>query len=149
MVGTSPGAGVGPVGIRDPFLMTDEQLLQLANEIRERAYVPYSGFKVGAALLCADGTVFTGINIENAAFGPSVCAERTAFFKAISEGYRDFVKIAVTCDKKYCSPCGVCRQVMSEHAPDLEILMGNLQGTFKRVSIRDLLPESFTLLEDS
>ncbi len=148
MVGYSPGAAVCLIGIRDSFLMTDEQLLQKANEIRERAYAPYSGFKVGAALLCADGTVFTGINIENAAFGPSICAERTAFFKAISEGYRDFVKIAVTCDKEYCSPCGVCRQVMSEHAPDLEILMGNLQGTFKSVSIRDLLPQGFTLLEN-
>jgi len=149
MVGYSHGAGVCSVGIRDPLLITDEQLLQKANEIRERAYAPYSGFKVGAALLCADGTVFTGINIENAAFGPSICAERTAFFKAISEGYRDFAKIAVTCDKEYCSPCGVCRQVMSEHAPDLEILMGNLQGTFKSVSIRDLLPQGFTLLENS
>ena len=149
MVGYSPGAGIGPVGIRDPFLMTDEQLLQKANEIRERAYAPYSGFKVGAALLCADGTVFTGVNIESATYTPSVCAERTAFFKAISEGYSDFVKIAVTCDKEYCSPCGVCRQVMVEHAPDLEVLMGNPQGTFKRVSIRDLLPESFTLLESS
>ena len=149
MVGNWFGAGIGPVGIRDSLLMTDEQLLRLANDIRERAYAPYSGFKVGAALLCADGTVFTGVNIENASFGPSVCAERTAFFKAISEGYRDFVKIAVTCDKEYCSPCGVCRQVMSEHAPDLEILMGNLQGTFKRTSIRDLLPESFILLEDA
>ncbi len=148
-MGYSAGARIRPVGIRDPFLITDEQLLQTANEIRERAYAPYSGFKVGAALLCADGTVFTGVNIENAAFGPSVCAERTAFFTAISEGYRDFVKIAVTCDKEYCSPCGVCRQVMSEHAPDLEILMGNLQGTFKRVSIGDLLPEGFSLLEDS
>jgi len=128
--------------------MTDEQLLQLANDVRERAYAPYSGFKVGAALLCADGTVFTGINIENATYTPSVCAERTAFFKAISEGYKDFVKIAVTCDKEYCSPCGVCRQVMVEHAPDLEVLMGNPQGTFKRMFIKDLLPESFLLLED-
>ena len=148
MVGNSSGACVGPSGICDPFLMTDEQLLQLANDVRERAYAPYSGFKVGAALLCADGTVFTGINIENATYTPSVCAERTAFFKAISEGYKDFVKIAVTCDKEYCSPCGVCRQVMVEHAPDLEILMGNPQGTFKRMSIKDLLPESFSLLED-
>ena len=148
-MGYSLGAGIGPVGTRDPFLMTDEQLLQKANEIRERAYAPYSGFKVGAALLCADGTVFTGINIESATFTPSVCAERTAFFKAISEGYRDFVKIAVTCDKEYCSPCGVCRQVMVEHAPDLEILMGNPGGTFKRMSIRELLPEGFTLLGNS
>ena len=129
--------------------MTDEQLLRLANEVRERAYAPYSGFKVGAALLCADGTVFTGVNIESATFTPSVCAERTAFFKAISEGYKDFVKIAVTCYKPYCSPCGVCRQVMSEHAPDLEILMGNPQGTFKRTSIRELLPASFSLRDDA
>jgi len=128
--------------------MTDEQLLQLANEVRARAYAPYSGFKVGAALLCADGTVFTGVNIESATFTPSICAERTAFFKAISEGHRDFVKIAVTCDKAYCSPCGVCRQVMSEHAPDLEILMGNPQGTFRRTSIRELLPASFSLRDD-
>lgn len=145
MVGNSCGARVGPVGICDPFLMTDEQLLQLANDVRGRAYAPYSGFKVGAALLCADGTVFTGINIESATYTPSVCAERTAFFKAISEGYTDFVKIAVTCDKEYCSPCGVCRQVMVEHAPDLEILLGNPQGTFKRMSIKDLLPEAFSL----
>ena len=145
MVGNSFGACVGSVGICDSFLMTDEQLLQMANDIRERAYVPYSGFKVGAALLCADGTVFTGVNIENATYTPSVCAERTAFFKAISEGYRDFVKIAVTCDKEFCSPCGVCRQVMVEHAPDLEILLGNPQGTFKRMTIKDLLPESFSL----
>ncbi len=127
--------------------MTDEELLQLANDVRERAYAPYSNFKVGAALLCADGTVFTGVNIENSTFGPTVCAERTAFFKAISEGYHDFVKIAVTCDKQYCSPCGVCRQVMAEHAPDLVILMGNPQGTFKRMTIRELLPESFSLLD--
>ena len=129
-------------------MMTDKQLLQLANEVRERAYAPYSGFKVGAALLCADGTVFTGVNIESATFTPSICAERTALFKAISEGHKDFVKIAVTCDKPYCSPCGVCRQVMSEHAPDLEILMGNPQGTFKRTSIRELLPASFSLRDD-
>ena len=148
MVGNSFGTGIGPVRICDPFLMTDEQLLQMANDIRGSAYAPYSGFKVGAALLCADGTVFTGINIESATFTPSICAERTAFFKAISEGYREFVKIAVTCDKEYCSPCGVCRQVMVEHAPDLEILLGNPQGTFKRMSIKELLPESFSLLED-
>jgi len=123
--------------------MDDRELLEMANEAREGAYVPYSGFKVGAALLCADGTVFTGVNIENAAYGPSVCAERTAFFKAISEGYRDFVKLAVTCDHEYCQPCGVCRQVMIEHAPDLEILMGNPKGEFKRTTIRELLPEAF------
>ena len=128
--------------------MDDKQLLQLANEARANAYVPYSGFAVGAALLCKDGSVYTGVNIENAAFGPSVCAERTAFFKAISEGQRDFVRLAVTCDREYCQPCGVCRQVMIEHAPDLEILMGNLEGFFRRTTIRELLPEAFEFLGD-
>lgn len=127
-------------------MVDDRELLRIANEARERAYAPYSGFSVGAALLCEDGTVYTGVNIENAAYGPSICAERTAFFKAISEGHRgDFVKIAVTCNRAYCQPCGVCRQVMVEHAPDLEILMGNPNGEFKRTTIRELLPEAFSL----
>ena len=147
-MGNTSGGDDGPVGIRDPILMTDEQLMQLANDVREKAYAPYSNFKVGAALLCADGSVITGINIESATFTPSICAERTAFFKAISEGHRDFVKIAVTCDKAYCSPCGVCRQVMVEHAPNLEILLGNPSGTFKRMTIKELLPESFSLRDD-
>ena len=125
--------------------MDDRELVRLANEVRSKAYAPYSGFQVGAALLCADGTIYTGVNIENAAYGPSICAERTAIFKAISEGHRDFVKIAVTCDREYCQPCGTCRQVMMEHAPNLEILMGSLDGTFKRTTIRDLLPEAFVL----
>jgi len=147
MVEDSRGPDRGDDWIRDSILMTDEQLLQIANEVRERAYAPYSGFKVGAALLCADGTVVTGVNIENATYTPSICAERTAFFKAISEGHKDFVKIAVTCDKAFCSPCGVCRQVMAEHAPELEILLGNPQGTFKRMTIQELLPETFKLNE--
>jgi cytidine deaminase len=126
-------------------LIDDRELMKRANDARARAYAPYSGFSVGAALLCADGTVFTGVNIENAAFGPSICAERTAIFKAISEGHRDFVKIAITCDRDYCQPCGTCRQVMIEHAPDLEVLMGNVEGSFKRTTIRDLLPEAFAL----
>jgi cytidine deaminase len=125
--------------------MDDRELLRIANDVRSRAYAPYSGFPVGAALLCTDGTVFTGVNIENAAYGPSVCAERTAFFKAISEGHREFVKIAITCDRPYCQPCGVCRQVMIEHAPDLVILMGSPNGEFKRTTIKDLLPEAFLL----
>jgi len=147
MVEDSRGPDRGDDWIRDSILMTDEQLLQIANEVRESAYAPYSGFKVGAALLCADGTVVTGVNIENATYTPSICAERTAFFKAISEGHKDFVKIAVTCDKAFCSPCGVCRQVMAEHAPELEILLGNPQGTFKRMTIQELLPETFKLNE--
>ena len=96
--------------------MTSEQLLSLADEARGNAYAPYSGCRVGAALLCADGTVYTGCNIENAAFGPTNCAERTAFFKAVSEGKREFSAIAVVGgdDDGPFPPCGVCRQVMAE-----------------------------------
>jgi cytidine deaminase len=129
--------------------MTDEELLQIAIDVRQRAYCPYSGFAVGAALLCDDGTVYTGVNIENAAFGPSICAERTAVFKAVSEGHRAFTKLAVVCDRNYCQPCGTCRQVLWEHAPELEILMGGLDGGFRRTTIRDLLPEGFRLQEEA
>jgi len=125
--------------------MDDRELMQRAIEARELSYSPYSKFAVGAALLCADGTVFTGANIENAAFGPSVCAERVALFKAISEGKRAFVKLAVTCEGDYCRPCGVCRQVMFEHAPDMEVLMGNPDGEFVRTTVRELLPDGFSL----
>ena len=99
--------------------MDDRELLKLANEVRRRAYAPYSKFPVGAALLCADGTVVTGVNVESSVNGLSLCAERVALFKAISEGKRDFVKIAVSCDSDHCRPCGACRQVLYEHAPRL------------------------------
>jgi len=125
--------------------MDDRELLQRANDARALAYIPYSGFAVGAALLCTDGTVFIGVNIENAAYGPSVCAERVAIFKAISEGRRDFVKLAVTCDGDHCRPCGVCRQVMFEHAPDMEVLMGNPDGEFVRTTVGELLPDGFSM----
>jgi len=124
--------------------MDDNELLRLANEARANAYCPYSKFAVGAALLCEDGTVYTGVNIENAAYGPSICAERTAIFKAISEGKRGFIKLAVTCDGDHCRPCGVCRQVMAEHAPEMEILMGNPEGAFVRTTVRELLPDAFS-----
>ncbi len=124
--------------------MDDQELLRLANEARANAYCPYSKFPVGAALLCEDGTVYTGVNVENAAYGPSICAERTAIFKAISDGKRDFVKMAVTCESDHCRPCGVCRQVLYEHAPDMEILMGNVEGSFVRTTVRELLPDAFS-----
>ena len=124
--------------------MDNKALLRKANEARGLSYSPYSNFAVGAALLCADGSVFTGTNIENAAYGPSVCAERVAMFKAISEGHRDFVKIAVTCEGDHCRPCGVCRQVMFEHAPDMEVLMGNPDGEFVSTTVRELLPDGFS-----
>ena len=100
--------------------MSNEELIALALEAREGAYAPYSNWKIGAALLCRDGRIFKGCTIENSGFSATVCAERTAFFKAVSEGERDFVKIAIIAgdaqrgSEGFCTPCGVCRQVMSE-----------------------------------
>ena len=132
-------------GTGGAILMDDQELVDLAIEARKRAYCPYSRFPVGAALLCADGTVVTGVNVENAVNGLSLCAERVALFKAVSEGKHDFVKIAVACGGDHCRLCGACRQVLFEHAPDIEILMGNPEGEFVRTTIRDLLPEPFSL----
>jgi len=126
------------------------ELIQTANEMRKRSYVPYSGYKVGAALLCADGVVFGGCNIENAAYGPSVCAERTAVFKAVSEGMRKFEAIAIVGGKdlekgEMAPPCGVCRQVLREFCdPDsfLVICAAN-EEDYKVFTLKELLPESF------
>ncbi len=129
--------------------MKPEKLCELAVEAMGRAYAPYSGFKVGAALLCKDGTIYQGCNIENAAFGPTNCAERTAFFKAIYDGYRDFSAIAVCGGKDGVitgafPPCGVCRQVMREFCgDDFRILMVNENG-FEEVTLAQLLPYSFS-----
>ena len=125
--------------------MDDKELLQLALAARKNAYCPYSKFPVGAALLCADDSVYTGVNVENASYGLTMCAERVAIFKAISEGKRDFVKLAVVCDANRCSPCGACRQVIYEHAPEIEILMGTPDGKFERTTIKELLPNAFQL----
>ena len=133
--------------------MTNEKLRELAIEAMGHAYAPYSGFKVGAALLCGDGTVYQGCNIENAAFGPTNCAERTAFFKAVYDGHRDFVAIAVCGGKDgvitgLFPPCGVCRQVMREFCgDDFKILMVNPEG-YEEVTLADLLPHSFSLSEN-
>jgi len=124
--------------------MNDRELLQSANEARANAYAPYSGFPVGAALLCEDGTVYTGANVENAVNGLSLCAERVALFKAISEGQHSFVKLAVSCVSDHCRPCGACRQVLHEHAPEMEILMGNPEGSFVRTTVSELLPDAFS-----
>ena len=132
--------------------MTPEKLCELAKEAMGHAYAPYSGFKVGAALLCKDGTVYQGCNIENAAYGPTNCAERTAFFKAIYDGHREFVSIAVCGGKDGVitgsfPPCGVCRQVMREFcADDFRILMVNQNG-FEEVTLAQLLPYSFSASE--
>ena len=129
--------------------MTPEKLCELAKEAMTHSYSPYSGYKVGAALLCKDGTVYTGCNIENVAFGPSICAERVAFFKAISEGEKNFSKIAVVGGKNgiissSTPPCGVCRQVMREFCSDnFEILIVKENENYDKVLLKDLLPHSF------
>ena len=130
--------------------MDDMDLIEKAKQAMEYAYAPYSGFQVGAALLCADGTVYTGCNMENAAYSPTLCAERTAFAKGISEGRRDFVAMAVCGGKNgvisdICTPCGVCRQVMAEFCrEDFQILLVTPGGYEKR-TLGQLLPESFLL----
>ena len=133
--------------------METKELISQALSARENAYAPYSGFMVGAALLCKDGTVYTGCNIENAAFTPTNCAERTAFFKAVSEGKRDFVKIAIVGGKKgemtAPAPCGVCLQVMSEFckADEFEIVMAKSEEDYSSKRLSELLPSSFSLLK--
>ena len=125
--------------------MTDQALVDLAFTMLERSYVPYSHFPVGAALLCADGTVFTGCNVENAAYGSTICAERTALVKAVSEGHRDdFIRLAVVGNSAdYCWPCGACRQVLYEFAPRLRVLAARGDGDYKEVSLAELLPCGF------
>ena len=130
--------------------MSLEKLMDLAKEAMTHAYAPYSGYKVGAALLCADGTVYQGCNIENASYTPTVCAERTAFFKAVYDGHRDFTAIAVCGGKDgvisgYFPPCGVCRQVMGEFCDgDFKICMIGPEGTFREATLSELLPYGFS-----
>lgn len=134
--------------------LTEEQikeLLEKAHEMQDKSYCPYSGFAVGAALLTAEGKIYTGCNIENAAYSPSNCAERTAFFKAVSEGERDFKAIAIVggMDRKigdFCFPCGVCRQVMNEFcSPEgFQIITCNSRGETQIRTLAELLPDSFT-----
>ena len=126
--------------------MTREELKAKAVEMLDMAYCPYSHFAVGAALECADGTVYTGCNIENAAYSATICAERTAVAKAVSEGYTDFVRIVVAgrCED-FCVPCGVCRQVLREFcSDDFPIHLQNLDGTVETFTLSQLLPESFS-----
>lgn len=129
--------------------MTPEQLIDLAKDAMTRAYAPYSGFQVGAALLCADGTVYQGCNIENASFSPTICAERTAIFKAVSEGRREFTALAVCGGKGgiidgFFPPCGVCRQVMREFCKDdFPVYLTGVNGTWQATTLAELLPLSF------
>ncbi len=129
--------------------MTDKELMVAANEARKFAYTPYSHFKVGAALLTKSGKLYTGCNIENSSYTPTVCAERTAVFKAVSEGESDFAVIAVVGGKEenpleFCSPCGVCRQVLAEFCgEDFRILLGNPEK-FQSYTVDEIFPFSFT-----
>ena len=126
-------------------MMSNKELIELAEQARKKAYAPYSGFLVGAALLCADGSVYLGCNIENASFSPTCCAERVAVFKAVSDGKRDFCAIAITGGKEdtknACYPCGVCRQVMSEFCSEsFKIVTADGE-----TALGELLPKSFNL----
>lgn len=129
--------------------MTREALCAAAIEAMGRSYSPYSGYKVGAALLTASDKVYTGCNIENASYTPTICAERTAIFKAVSEGERDFVMLAVVGGKDgkitgAFPPCGVCRQVMAEFCPsDMPILLVTGETTYKVCTLGELLPCAF------
>ena len=131
--------------------MQPEQLITLAREAMGKAYAPYSGFHVGAALLCSDGSVYQGCNIENAAFSPTNCAERTAFFKAVYDGHRDFTAIAVCGGMGgnitgFTTPCGVCRQVMKEFCKnDFLIYVVGPEDAYEIYTLAQLLPSGFSL----
>lgn len=125
--------------------MTDKELVSLAKEAMESAYAPYSHFKVGAALLAKDGTVFKGCNIENASYGATNCAERTAIFKAVSEGYREFEAVAIVAGSgDYASPCGICRQVLFEFMPDGKVILDSEEKGMVIYTVRELLPAGFS-----
>ena len=132
--------------------MTPERLCELAKEAMTHSYSPYSGYKVGAALLCKDGTVYTGCNIENAAYTPTICAERTAIFKAVYDGQRAFAAIAVCGGKNGVitgrfPPCGVCRQVMREFcSDDFKVYLVTPEG-YQETTLGQLLPESFSVCD--
>ena len=125
--------------------MTDQELVQAALDMRRYSYVPYSRFPVGAALLCDDGRVFTGCNVENAAYGSTICAERTALLKAVSEGCRTgWTAVAIAgSGEDFCWPCGACRQMLYEFAPDLTVLVARSDHSFVKLSLSQLLPHGF------
>jgi len=127
---------------REECAVTDEMLLEKAVEMLDYAYVPYSGYRVGAALLGADGKVYTGCNVENAAYGNTLCAERTALCKAVSEGARAFTAIAIAGKGSAPFPCGACRQSLYEFAPDMRVLV-TWDGNVREAKLSDLLPEGF------
>ena len=121
-----------------------DALVEAAKKAREAAYAPYSRFKVGAAVLCEDGSVYTGCNVENASYGVTSCAEPVALFKAISDGKRKFQAIAIVLDSaEPAAPCGACRQAIYEFGSEIEIIMANVDGKVESMSISELLPRAF------
>ncbi|MCK9224949.1 MAG: cytidine deaminase [Candidatus Muirbacterium halophilum] len=124
----------------------DKELIELAKTARKNSYSPYSEFKVGAAVYTQDSGMYSGTNVENSAYGCTVCAERIAIFKAVSESDKNIKKVAVVADTDgIASPCGSCRQVIFEFGDDIEVIMSNLKGVVKKVYIKDLLPYGFRL----
>lgn len=125
--------------------MENKELYQKAVDAMENAYAPFSKFTVGAALLTKDGELFTGVNVENSSYGATICAERTAYVKAISEGYREFDRIAIVCNEGAAWPCGICRQFMYEFGSDLKVITGDDKENLKMKTLQELLPEGFKL----
>ena len=125
--------------------MTDKELVEQAFAMLKYAYAPYSHFSVGAALQCADGSIYTGCNVENAAYGASLCAERTALVKAVSDGHQDdFIRIAVAANSTdYCWPCGLCRQMLYEFSPNIVVLASCADHTFRSMPLYELLTNGF------
>lgn len=121
------------------------QLYDIAQTVSRNAYAPYSGFKVGAALLTEDGRVYSGVNIENSSYGATICAERTAFVKAISEGEKQFTAIAVYAEGEEAIPCGICRQFMFEFAPEIMVITGTSRDELNVRTLTELLPVGFSL----
>lgn len=128
--------------------MNDKKLFRLAKEALKNAYTPFSHFNVGAALLAKDGRVFTGCNVENSSFGATICAERTACTKAVSEGAREFEKIAIASDGGPAWPCGICRQFLYEFAPDLLVITGEDEDHLEKARLSEILLHGFRLNED-
>lgn len=123
--------------------MDNKELIRKALEAKKLAYVPYSNFHVGAAIEMEDGSVYTGCNIETASYSPTNCAERTAIFKAISEGKRDIKKVVVVGDGEFTYPCGVCRQVIREFGKDAQVIVANSEENYREYTLEELLPHSF------
>ena len=125
--------------------MDIKELYRAAARAMDNAYAPYSGFRVGAALLTDEGRIYTGVNVENSSFGGTVCAERTAFLKAVSEGERSFSAIAIAAEKGKALPCGICRQFMYEFEPELDVITGENEESLRVQKLSQLLPEGFRL----